>query len=228
MNITTIIKEEISNYHISESVWYHGSPDARELKSTGFVPKTNSTSIITNPEKDSELQQQMNDARQAGDEKLYFKLLDEKGKLMKNIQYKKPIYFTNDSSVAKTYADPQRAFDYQNSEPALMSFEIDDSPKTLKIPAYGKSFRGIENDVVKNALMNDGHSEETVNHYINILKNWTSKGRMSAETLAVIAQNLGYEMVDVIGVLDSYHIGNRKSTVRMVFDPKYIKEKQSH
>lgn len=224
MNILQIIKEEISRFNISESIWYHGSADAREIKSGGFTPRVGSTSIITDPQKDSELQSQMNDARKSGDEKLYHKLLDQKGLLFKDIKYKKPIYFSNNRAVARTYADPHRANDYQKSEPETLTYEIDDTPKTLKISAYGESFRGIQIDIVKRALLNDGHDEQTIDRYLNMFKTWTRNGRMSAETLAAIAQQFGYEMIDVQGVLDSYHVGKTKSTVRMVFDPKYIRE----
>lgn len=225
MKIINIVKEEISNYFINESTWYHGTPDNREYKKTGFQERIGNATIITDPEKDTELQAQMNAARKSGDEDMYFKLLDEKGKLMKNISYKKPIYFSNDTSVAKSYADPRRAFDYQNSEPSLITFEIDDNVKILKIPAYGKSFRGIETDIVKRVLLNDGNNEQEIDKRLNMLKNWTRNGKMSAETLSIITQLFGYDMVDVIGVLDSYHVGNTKSTIRMVFDPKYIREK---
>jgi len=45
---------------------------------------------------------------------------------------------------------------------------------------------------------------------------------MSSETLSIIAQLLKFDIIDVVGVLDSYHGGNIKSTVRIVFDPKRI------
>ena len=48
-------------------------------------------------------------------------------------------------------------------------------------------------------------------------------GKMTAETLGIIAQFMGFDIVDVLGVLDSYHGGSIKSTVRMVFDPSRIK-----
>jgi len=52
---------------------------------------------------------------------------------------------------------------------------------------------------------------------------WIRNNKISAETIAIIAQQLGFDIVDVIGVLDSYEGGSIESTVRMVFDPQRIK-----
>jgi hypothetical protein len=165
----------------------------------------------------------MQNARKSGDEDKYFKLLDKAGTYHKDITYRKPIYFTSDSSVAKTYTDPHRSVDYQNAEPNLLKANIDETGKILKIPAYGESFRGIKADLVKKALMSDGIPEETIDNYFNMFQVWIKNGKMSAETLAIIAQQLEYDIVDILGVLDSYHVGSTRSTVRMIFDPNKIK-----
>ena len=45
---------------------------------------------------------------------------------------------------------------------------------------------------------------------------------IKTNSIAAIADWLGFDYVDVVGVLDSYHGGSTKSTVRMVFDPNNI------
>jgi len=222
MNINQIISESIVEQESSGQVWYHGTPDEREVKAGGFIPRTDTTDIITDPQKQQELLQQMQTARESGNEDLYFELLDVVGRLSKKLTYNKPIYFTNSHSVARTYADPQRAFDYQGSEPKTLQVTIDDSGNVLKVPAFGERFRGIKADVVKRSLMNAGVPEEQVDKYFGALTNHIRNDKMTSETLGIIAQQLGFDIIDVLGVLDSYHGGNVKSTVRMVFDPQRI------
>jgi hypothetical protein len=71
--------------------------------------------------------------------------------------------------------------------------------------------------------MNDGVSESVIDNYFNIFRFWVRNGKMTSETLGIIAQLLGYDIIDVQGVKDSYKGGNINSTVRMVFDPSKIK-----
>ena len=223
MNIINIINEEVNKIILNEeSVWYHGTPDVRDINNGGFISKTDTTDYVPDPQKWHELQNQMQDARASSDEDLYFKLLDQAGTLRKNLTYKKPIFFTDNYRVASTYADPQRAFDYQNSEPKLLKVEINDSGNILRVPAQGQRFRMINADTVKNAFVNAGIPEEEINKYFSMFPTYIRNNKMSAETIGIIAQQLGFDIVDVLGVLDSYHGGSIKSTVRMVFDPSRI------
>jgi hypothetical protein len=50
---------------------------------------------------------------------------------------------------------------------------------------------------------------------------YTNKG-ITTDLIGVIAQWFKFDTVDIINVLDSYHGGNIKSTVKMVFDSKNI------
>jgi len=226
MKLQSLINEEIYNM-IKEvdanNYWYHGTPDVREIKERGFQPKTNVTSYITNPQEYVELQKNMKIARNNGDEKQYFELLNQAGNLDKKLTYKKPIYFTNSQAVARTYADEKRAFDYQNSVASIIKVTIDDNGKILTIPAYGESFRGIDIDIVRKALSENGIPDNIIDKYFNMFRNYINRNnQMSSETLSIIAQLLKFDIIDVVGVLDSYHGGNIKSTVRIVFDPKRI------
>jgi len=226
MKIKAIINEEISHF-VNESdtnYWYHGTPDNREIIKNGFQLKKGITSYISNPQKYFELQKNMKIARSNGNEKQYFDLLDQAGKLDKQLTYNKPIYFTNSQTVARTYADEKRAFDYQNSISSIIKVIIDDNGNILTIPAYGESFRGIKVDIVKKALNENGISDEITNKYLSMFANYINKNNtITSETLSIIAQLLKFDIIDVIGVLDSYHGGNIKSTIRIVFDPNRIK-----
>ena len=224
MNVIDIINEVVNNFLLGEQqVWYHGTPDVRGVEQIGsFTPKTETTTYISDPKKWNELQNQMQDARASSDEDQYFQLLDQAGALRKSMTYKKPIYFTKNRAVASTYADPKRAFDYQTSKPSVLQVKIDDSGKVLEVPAHGQRFRMINADFVKAALRNNGIPEEEINKYFDMFPNDVRDNRMSAETIGIIAQLLGFDIVDVLGVLDSYHGGSVKSTVRMVFDPEKI------
>lgn len=220
MNVIDIINEEINK----AKIWYHGTPDARGLKQTGsFSPKTNTTDYISDPAKWNQVQNQMQDARNAGNEDLYFQLLDQAGKLRKTLTYNKPIYFTDNRGVASTYSDPKRAFDYQNSEAALLRATINDVGNVLQVPAHGETFRGIKADIVRRALVSAGIPNEEIDNQFNMFPTDIRGGKMTAETLGVIAQQLGFDIIDVLGVLDSYEGGSVQSNVRMVFDPSRIK-----
>jgi hypothetical protein len=219
-----IIKEEVYNFiDENNNIWFHGTPDNRELMKGGFQERMGTTDVITDPQKWNELQNQMAVSRQEGNEDVYWNALNQVGSLKKQISYKKPIFFTDKRSVANTYTDAHRSVDYQNAEPSVQQVHIDDSGNILKVPAYGERFRGIKADVVKNSLMKAGIPEQEVDKYYAMFPMDVRNGKMSAETLGMIAQQLGFDIVDVLGVYDSYHGGNIKSTVRMVFDPKRIK-----
>ena len=109
--IKKLLKESLSN-----DVWYHGTPDVRELeKNNGFTDRFINVEYISNIEKFNELQNLLRDFRENGKEDEYFKVLDEVGKLKENFRMDKPIFLTNKFNVAKTYADPRRSIDYQNA-----------------------------------------------------------------------------------------------------------------
>jgi len=223
MKIVNIINEVVNNFLIENSIWYHGTPDVRDINNKGsFTPKTDTIDYISDPKKWQETQNAMQQARNVGNEDKYFKLLDVAGSLRDKMTFKKPIFFTDKHNVANTYADPHRSFDYQESEPKTIKVNINDNGKTLKIPAYGERFRGISVDSIRKALNGEGVSNEEIDKYLAMFPNDISDGKMRTDILAVIAQLLGFDIVDVLGVLDSYHGGTTKSTVRMVFDPQRI------
>lgn len=222
MKIIKIINEVLTE--IMNTVWYHGTPDAREITQVGgFSTRIGNTEYISDPKRWHELQQEMGIARNNGNEDHYFNLLDQAGALRKQMQYKKPIFFTNNSRVANSYTNEKPAFDYQESEPKTFQVQINDSGKILQVPAKGERFRNLNADYVKKGLSDAGITDEEINNHFNMFPTNIRRGKMSAETIGIIAQQLGFDIVDIIGVLDSYHGGSVQSNVRMVFDPSRIK-----
>jgi len=222
MNITNIINEVLTE--VMNTVWYHGTPDAREIiQGGGFSPRMGNTDYISDPERWNELQHEMQIARSNGNDDQYWKAMEQVAPLRKQMQYKKPIFFTNNSKVASSYTKEKPAFDYQESVPKTFKVQINDSGKILQVPAKGERFRNLKADYVRKALIDAGISEEEVDKQFAMFPTDIRNGKMTAETIGIIAQQLGFDIVDVIGVLDSYHGGSVQSNVRMVFDPNRIK-----
>ena len=207
------------NEKLNNKIWYHGTPDAREIFKHGFKNSESTVTQIIDYKKYQELQDELNRIRNI-DEDRYFKLLDEVPKLKKQIPYDRPIFLTNDKRVAKTYED-KLTFDYQNAEPHVFTCKVLPG-KTLTVDGDFERFRGIKNSVVKDALKKEGIPNDKIDEIFNKYVFNTYKNKMSTDELGVIAKDLGYDIVDVINVYDSYEGGEILSTVRMVFDPNMI------
>ena len=188
-----IIKKYLREGLKSSNIWYHGTPDVTALENEGgFSSRNMSVDYISDLEGYYGIQSKLKQSREAGDDKAYFKYLDMVPKFKATFNMRKPVFLSNDSSVAKTYADPRRAFDYQNAKEKLLKVELSDG-KTVTIVATGDRFRFINTD----------------------------KG-IKTDVVAVLGEWFGFDYVDVVGVLDSHQGGSIKSTVRMVFDPSRI------
>lgn len=224
MKIQTYIRNIITENQ-NQKFWYHGTPDAKFIESAGgFGEREHSIEIVANPHKFQQIRDEIDNARANGDEKLYFKLLDEVPKTKAHIKVKSPIFFSDVKSVAATYADEKRAFDYQNAQSKIYTATINDSEsKVLTVTAIGERFRGLPIENVKSAFTNAGISEDVIEKSFDAFQLQINRGRISTDALAAMAQQLGFDIIDVVGVLDSYHGGTTKSTVRIVFNPNLIK-----
>lgn len=210
------------NSNKNKKTWYHGSSDARSIKN-GFEERSITVTYIDDPLKLKELEQKMVQARQEGNEKAYWDALNQVDTTKSSIKMKAPIFFTDSRSVANTYATDKIAFDYQNSEPKVLEFNIEPG-KRAEIYAPGQRFRQIPTDLVKKGFIESGASKKEVEDAMERLNYpHNTRGKISNTTIALVAQKLGFDSVDVIGVLDSYHGGNVKSTVRIVWDTSRIK-----
>jgi len=218
-----IIKKYLREGLKSSNIWYHGTPDVRELeKEGGFTARSISIEYINDLDGYYEVQNRLKQSREAGDDKAYFKYLDMVPKFKAKFQMRKPIFLSNDSSVARTYADPRRANDYQNATEKLLKVKVTEG-KTVTIVATGDRFRFINTDKVRRGFINSGVNEEDINTVIKQFAFYqnTDKG-IKTDVVAVLGEWFGFDYVDVVGVLDSYEGGSIKSTVRMVFDPSHI------
>lgn len=212
------------NESLSDDVWYHGTPDARDLESQGgFDQRYINVSYIENPDERDEFQMKMNAAKESGDEDEYFRLLDIAGSMRKEIKMKSPVFLTNKHQVARTYADPQRSMDYQNAEEKVVQVKVDPK-RNVKIVAIGDRFRFIDVRKVKRGFLDSGISSDEFDKALRSFNfHVQNKSLIKTDLIAAIAQHFGFDSIDVVGVLDSREGGSVKSTVRMVFDSSNIK-----
>ena len=207
----------------STKIWYHGSEDSRKIESNGgFEQRTKKAEYISDLDKYYEVQSKMKNARET-DENYYFELLDQSRNLKKEFQYNAPVFLSDEYRVARTYADPQRAFDYQNAEPKVYKIESECN-NLVTISTYGDRFRFLNTDKIKRGFMNKGISEDDIDKTIKKFNFYTQNNKgLKTDTLAAIGAWYKFDCIDVKGVLDSYNGGTVKSTVRMVLDVNKIK-----
>ena len=230
--LRNFIKESIHEYlneqQMLKESWYHGTPDAREVEENGgFTDRTKTISYVTDPKKFDQHREKMNLAMKNGDMDTYDKLLNMTGDFKKDFTYKKPIFLCDKYSVAKTYADPKRAFDYQNALEKVYEVDIE-CDKIAKIVATGDRFRFVSIDKVRQGFINSGVSSEEIDKLIGMFNYYISDNKgIQTDVIAAIGNYLGFDCIDVIGVLDSYDGGTVKSTVRMVLNPSNVKIKRN-
>lgn len=225
-SLMEIRKSILSENKILTETWYHGTPDAREVEKVGgFTHRTMSVDYVTDVDGLRALQDKMNDARQ-NDETEYFKLLNQVDNYKKRFTYKKPLFLSDVYSVAKTYANPRRALDYQGAEEKVYEVDVNCN-KIAKIVAIGDRFRFISIDKVKRGFINSGVSEDEIDNLIAQFNYYVSnKNGIQTDVIAAIGNWLEFDCIDVVGVLDSHEGGNTKSTVRMVLDPTTVRIKK--
>lgn len=203
--------------------WYHGTPDVRNLEKDGFISRNHSVTYITDLKGYYDIQNRMKQSRENGDEETYHKLIDLVPKFKDIYTFRKPIFLTDVHSVAKTYADPSRSMDYQNAKEHVLKVTLEDG-NLVTIVATGDRFRFIDINKVIRGFVNAGVDENKLKEAIEKLIFYQqSKSNIKTDAIAVLGEWFGFDYIDVVGVLDSYHGGSIKSTVRMVFDPKKIK-----
>jgi glycosyltransferase involved in cell wall biosynthesis len=207
--------------------WYHGTPDSREIeRDGGFTHRTMSVDYITDLDAYKRTMLDMQRARDSGDDDLYHKLLDTIISFKEKYTYKKPVFLSSEYSVAKTYADPRRYIDYQSAKEKVYEVDVDCS-RVVRIEASGERFKFIGVNRVKRGFMGAGVSEKEIDDLINKFNYYVKEGTgIKTDVIAAIGNWLNFDCIDVVGVLDSYHGGTVKSTVRMVLDPLKIRIKR--
>jgi hypothetical protein len=208
----------------NNDIWYHGTPDVRALeKEGGFTERTQNIEYISNPKKYMKIQDQLKAAHENDNMKKYYSLMDKVGELRKSFTMKSPVFLTDKFNVARTYADPKRAFDYQGAQEKILKVKVE-SGNSVRIDAPGDRFRFIDTDKVKQGFINAGVPEKEFDEALSMFNFYVRNNKgIKTDVVGAIGQWFGFDIIDVTGVLDSYHGGSVRSTVRMVFDPSRIK-----
>jgi hypothetical protein len=198
-----------------KEAWYHGTPDNRSVEKDGFIQKYKTISYIENIELFNNLQKKASKIRNSNEDE-YFKILNQLGNLKQELKYPAPLFLSNVYSVAKSYADSKRAFDYQNSVEHTYKVKVTCN-KVATIFAVGKRFRFIPISNVVNGFISSGTDQKETEKLIAQFNYYTKNG-IKTDVIAAIGYKLGFDCIDVKGVLDSYHGGTIKSDIRMVLD----------
>lgn len=135
----------------------------------------------------------------------------------------KPVFLSDNPGVARTYADPRRAWDYQGAEPEV--FRAMTSPqRVVDINAGGTDFRGLSADAVLRGLEAAGVAPQDAAERVAAAAARRTDGRISTNDLANIVRGLGFDAADIANVRDTYNATAKapKSTVRMMFNPSQI------
>jgi len=218
-SIKKLLRESLND----SQIWYHGTPDVRDLeKEGGFTSKTTSVDYITDMNQYRQVLGKASDARMDGDDNTYHKYLDMVSKLKDKFTFRKPIFLTNDSSVARTYADAKRSVDYQNAIEKVIRVKVSNG-KSVTIIATGDNFRNLNVNKVKRGFVNAGVNENEFDELVSKINfHRQSTSGLRTDAVAVLGEWFKFDYIDVVGVLDSYDGGSVKSTVRMVFDSSHI------
>ncbi len=213
------------NESFSEKIWYHGTPDVRKIeREGGFTDNFLNIEYVDDIDGWGNFQRELQTRRESGDEDGYFELLNKGPEFRKKAKIRKPVFLTDVLSVAKSYAN-KPAFDYQNSIDKVLQVVVNEG-KGVTINAPGHRFRFIDIEPVKKGFINAGTDPTELDLIIRKLNFAMGVGKgIRTDDIAAIGDWLGFDYIDVVGVLDSYEGGNTRSTVRMVFNPGDIKIK---
>lgn len=223
--IATSFEQYISETRTASSTnWFHGTPDGREVDKNGRFNTTKITvDYVKDPVEFNDLQDQLSKTRESNDMVAYHALLDTVSDYKSNFEYNKPLFLSDNYTVAKTYADPRRAFDYQNSLEKVYDV-VADCSNIVQISAPGERFRFIGIHNVRNGFINAGVTPDEIDRLISMFNYYVKDNKgIKTDVIAAIGCWLKFDCIDVIGVLDSHNGGNIRSTVRMLLNPSEAK-----
>lgn len=219
-DVGRFVADEAGHIGWNKLPMYHGTPDVREVADAGgFLPRTKTVRRLSDPDEWDEVQGLLGDITPGSS--AYFKKLDEAGSLVDDASIRSPVFFSPDYRMAESYADDTRAFDYQNAVPEVI--RADTSPQNiLDVSASGNTFRGINRDVVRRALVGAGIDPEDADRQIRRYMHGRTSDKISTDDLAAIADGFGFDAVDVSNVKDDYYGGGAAGRVRMMLNPDQI------
>jgi len=209
---------------VLEEKWFHGTPEFNQFGGL-FEARTDSTFIVSDPYKWIELNNKLDDVEWNSNE--YHSILSEISKLTIPYVYTRPIFFTDSFAVASSYARDDRAFNYQDAEPAVIEVEIDGKPD-LSLHLNGNKFNGIPASKLRDGLKGVGLSDDEITRlFVKFLRD-PNPQKLKTNVLGAIGSYLDFKIIDLHNIRDSYVGGGKTSTIRMVFDPSIIHIVKDH
>jgi hypothetical protein len=203
-----------------KEAYYHGSPETQLLHR--FSQQYQYITYIEDPEYRAEVIHKLSTLDAASAE---YKMLDaELPKLITQLKIPKGIFLTTDYSVAHSYADDTRAFDYQNAVGGVLHVEVSDAP-TISINARSARFRGISIDSVIAGLENAGFTKDEILAANSRILSGRKQNIISTDGLIGLVQLLDsrFTIIDVNNVIDNYNGHGPNTTVRIVLDASLVK-----
>jgi hypothetical protein len=133
----------------------------------------------------------------------------------------RPVYMTDKYSIAESYADDTRAFDYQNATPEVLKVQA--SPqRVVDIDADGGTFKGIDAAATRQGFVAAGADPQKVDDLV--AKYQRTDGKISTYALEKMMREFEFEAADIANVRDAYMFSAKrpKSTVRIVMNPETV------
>lgn len=132
-------------------------------------------------------------------------------------------YVTPDSAIARSYADPHRAFDFQNAEEGVLPLMVR-GDGLLEINAGGKRFRDIPVENVRRQIPAQQQElfDDLVSKYADPMQ-LENKGTIGTGTLEVLASKMGYPGFRVKNVKDAYDGKGNPTEIVAVYDPSRLR-----
>jgi hypothetical protein len=129
---------------------------------------------------------------------------------------KKPIFTSDSRRVAATYADDNRAFDYQNAEPETLEL-LRRSGDDVSIDAQGARFRGLD---VRDVEAGTGAD-------MSRYRGQVRDGEMSTDGLGLVLSDQGRDGAIIRNVVDDYMGYGKPSQVQMTVNPRDLRFKSA-
>lgn len=138
----------------------------------------------------------------------------------------KATYLSPDRSLASTYADPRRAWDYQGAEPEVMALRMSEG-NLLEVNAGGKKFNEVPLNKVRDQIPEGkrGEFDAIVSTYAD--PTLSEQGKIRTGDLEIAANKLGYDGFRIKNVIDTYSGKGRPSEIVAVFDPARIRSPEA-
>lgn len=197
-------------------IWFHGTPDGRQLKKTGrFEERFETRRMINDFES-------LSAARlEAADPSLSTRESAERMRKLDAfydfVRIPVPVFLSASRATALTYADDKRALDFQNAEPAVFRV-LSEGAASVVIDAGGETFRGLRWGQIESGLRQAGLPADDVKRTLTQAMGRDAEARIRVADLGAALWLHGVNLVDVRNVVDTHTGKGKPDVVRMVFD----------